>query len=499
MSTNGDSTPHDLKPKVAIEAPDAAKKNSPGTVTRPPGRNSKPQKPNYHKIHANPLPLVIHPLPAFIPHNPLSFFRLAYVFLSHVFSPPSSHVKPLYKGYFSRETGSIHVTDPATIRALWEKGFFGKGTLSRSEPTWLETERFRQGVLSKSTAEENTQKRRQERKKFKQERAIKEQEAIEEQRRMESSISAATSAPQENSETAGTVTDTNTEVKESPESLLAPTFTSNADNSELQFPNYEHAQPKPSREIVAQTPLQESGSSLPTQTTERLDSPPTLQSASKASIDTEDQEPPPKDDVEISIPNQEHLQLTLSEAFFLQYALGVFDLVIPDGPKPTNSSLLELFRQHSYFPPRAPEALEPDDNFLLNYAVYHHFRSLGWVVRPGIKFSVDYLLYNRGPVFAHAAFAVLIIPAYVDPFWSSSEEKRAYVAAKAKSQNWHWLHSVNRVQTQVLKTLVLAYVEVPAPAYVTACTEKDDIERLLKGYKIRDVILKRWVPQRNLK
>lgn len=52
-----------------------------------------------------------------------------------------------------------------------------------------------------------------------------------------------------------------------------------------------------------------------------------------------------------------------------------------------------------------PEDWLPDrfDNpFLINYVVYHHYRSLGWVVKGGIKFCVDYLLYKRGPVFQHA-------------------------------------------------------------------------------------------------
>lgn len=43
-----------------------------------------------------------------------------------------------------------------------------------------------------------------------------------------------------------------------------------------------------------------------------------------------------------------------------------------------------------------------DNPFLVHYAVYHHFRTLGWVVKGGIKFCVDYLLYKRGPVFHHA-------------------------------------------------------------------------------------------------
>jgi tRNA-splicing endonuclease subunit Sen2 len=47
-------------------------------------------------------------------------------------------------------------------------------------------------------------------------------------------------------------------------------------------------------------------------------------------------------------------------------------------------------------------AVKPDNGFIVHYAVYHHFRSLGWVVKSGIKFCVDYLLYKRGPVFHHA-------------------------------------------------------------------------------------------------
>lgn len=54
--------------------------------------------------------------------------------------------------------------------------------------------------------------------------------------------------------------------------------------------------------------------------------------------------------------------------------------------------------------PFAPPELSrrPDNPFLVNYAIYHHYRSLGWVVKGGIKFCVDYLLYKKGPVFHHA-------------------------------------------------------------------------------------------------
>ncbi|CAJ0627487.1 13947_t:CDS:2 [Entrophospora sp. SA101] len=36
------------------------------------------------------------------------------------------------------------------------------------------------------------------------------------------------------------------------------------------------------------------------------------------------------------------------------------------------------------------------------YVAYHYFRSLGWVVRCGMKFGVDYVLYEKGPPFKHS-------------------------------------------------------------------------------------------------
>jgi hypothetical protein len=71
--------------------------------------------------------------------------------------------------------------------------------------------------------------------------------------------------------------------------------------------------------------------------------------------------------------------------------------------------------QLAYLAPGAPISpvaatmnppLQLDNPFLINYVVYHHYRSLGWVVKGGIKFCVDYLLYKRGPVFHHAEYSI---------------------------------------------------------------------------------------------
>ncbi|KKY24189.1 putative trna-splicing endonuclease subunit sen2 [Phaeomoniella chlamydospora] len=141
----------------------------------------RPKKPNYNLIHRFQLPVEIHPLPPLIPHNPLSIIAVGLSYLIQVINPPS---QPTYNGYFSSATSSIHITDEKTCRALWEMGFFGKGNLSRSEPTWLAREKEK-----KKTSELATGKRRSERKEFKLERARKEQQEIEEKLRAEKTSS----------------------------------------------------------------------------------------------------------------------------------------------------------------------------------------------------------------------------------------------------------------------------------------------------------------------
>jgi tRNA-splicing endonuclease subunit Sen2 len=195
--------------------------------------------------------------------------------------------------------------------------------------------------------------------------------------------------------------------------------------------------------------------------------------------------------------NQEHLQLSLEEAFFLSYGLGVLKIHCDDGDAvPPPSSLLSLFRRHSYYPPRSPsEPLDPDDPFMTSYVAYHHYRSLGWVVRSGVKFSTDYLLYNRGPAFSHAEFAVILIPSYTHAYWTEGPGKTQSTTNKSKS--WWWLHGINRVQAQVQKQLVLCYVDIPPPLTEEEKRQDLDIAKLLSRYKVRDVSVRRWTPNRS--
>lgn len=419
--------------------------------------------PNYGQIHNKPLPLDVHPLPAFHPTQPIDLLKLCYVWLSQLIFPPTSHPPSKYSGYFSPETRSVHVTNPTHIRALWEMGFFGKGTLSRSEPSWLEREKARlKAERSGGTAEEATHARREERRLFKLERARLEKERIDRQKAVEDGRMTVEEAAL---------------IEVRLEDMKRDTSLSNDKSSSLTSRTKGCQNDRLRGETIPIQDPQVPASIRPEH--ENL----TAEKDIPASR-TVDDEP--------EIANQEHLQLTFEEAFFLSYGLGVLNVKMIDSTEMSDIKCLTTFIRYSTFIP-SPQLSEipTDSKFMLNYVVYHHFRSLGWVVRPGIKFSVDYLLYNRGPVFSHAEFAVIIIPSYSHPYWSSDAGRDR--RNKQEARDWWWLHCVNRIQSQVKKTLVLVYVDVPPPSKLGI----EEIFELFREYKVREFTVRRWLLNRS--
>lgn len=498
----------------------------------PVNRPNRPRnaKPNPNQIYSKPLPFTTFPLPTLIPHNPFSILHLAVVFLSHYFNPPSSQPQPKLCGYYSQNTRSVHITDPIAIRFLWESGFFGKGSLSRSEPTWLDREMKRVGLKTTDASENVTAARRAERRRFKQERARKEQAAIDEKLMEELLVDQIASAQQCGDRKAGKPTLRSKYEGLAEAVLLSPTKqtfigpTSVGSVPSSLSPNSDNRR---GNTVTARSDVIDGAAISPTQNP--LEKP---------------SHPPVED--------KEHLQLTSEESFYLSFALGVLD-IYPESSTPnshidihnpstpiSNPALFSLFTADSTFlPSPLTSNMNPSSPFLLDYVTYHHFRSLGWVVRPGLKFGVTWLLYLRGPVFAHAEFAVVIRPAYTHPFWrenalrqkqhqqqllGSTENVDSFhnistssdgldnaeldIQSEEKQKDWHWLHSIQRVQAQVRKTLIIAWVEIPPPFTLSNSTQgpngspavgRDelDIKALLKQYRVREMVFKRWIPNRS--
>lgn len=102
------------------------------SLITPGSRASGSQKSGAHrqennKLYALPLPLLfVEPAPTRI-GSILGFLGLS---LTRVDNPHC-------EGIFDPTTRSVWVSDHAHSSILWRRGFFGKGDLSRSEPSWL--------------------------------------------------------------------------------------------------------------------------------------------------------------------------------------------------------------------------------------------------------------------------------------------------------------------------------------------------------------------------
>jgi len=541
------------------------------------------------KQYAVPVPIRTFPLPSFYPSNPLSLVQLAYTWLSQAFWPPPPEPFIIHVGVWSPATRSVNITDPRSMRTLWEQGFFGKGNYSRSEPSWMRRKEARKGTLEGDgyVAENATLKRRADREQTKWERSRAQIEALEQILQEEGDTGKRQlnppSTPESKTKPNGrpnglpnghahgrvrdalppvgplqllalpnsaaelvngiTVKDSSSplqvlrpkEMNASadplipltppndtalPGPVLEPGITEAVNGSAPGSGSHDKhsngsasrdqqisAVPMKRRKSVRFSPKVESTTFIHSDPPSPYHSAVNLSKISGLCVSNEtptstngsilvgsaQRTPTTKvEEIQTDVGNKEHLQLSAEEAFFLTFAIGALKILRPDSGEPfTTQELFELLRRHSYFPPRispSPDLLSPDDPFLVQYAVYHHFRSLGWVVRGGIKFGVDWLIYNGGPVFDHAAFGLVVIPEYSDPWWKAHSE------AVPQREPWSWLHCHSRVLARVYKHLVLVYVDVPPP---DAISSEQGIVSILKRYHIREIMVGRWSPNRN--
>jgi tRNA-splicing endonuclease subunit Sen2 len=79
------------------------------------------------------------PLPTLLPatEEPTASAQTSSTTAAALTSHTDSGFAPDVVGVWDEMTGSVWVTDPAGMLALWTRGNFGKGSLSRSEPTYL--------------------------------------------------------------------------------------------------------------------------------------------------------------------------------------------------------------------------------------------------------------------------------------------------------------------------------------------------------------------------
>ncbi|KAF1536746.1 tRNA-splicing endonuclease subunit Sen2, partial [Eudyptes schlegeli] len=163
----------------------------------------------------------------------------------------------------------------------------------------------------------------------------------------------------------------------------------------------------------------------------------------------------------------EYLQLSLEEAFFLVYALGCLSIYYGEEPL----TILKLWEVFSEVKP----------NFKTTYMAYHYFRSKGWVPKVGLKYGTDLLLYRKGPPFYHASYSV-IAELVNDNFEGSLR----------RPLSWKSLSGLNRTTVNASKELMLCYLIRPSDM-----TEKEmSTPECMKRVKVQELIVTRWVSSR---
>jgi len=97
--------------------------------------------------------------------------------------------------------------------------------------------------------------------------------------------------------------------------------------------------------------------------------------------------------------------------------------------------------------------------FIHNYIAYHHYRSHGWVVKSGLKFGVNFILYRQGPTYFHADYAITVIN--ITPEFLLNPQQQLLLLESQRNVTWSSIQNLNRLAEQVAKSLIQCYVIYP--------------------------------------
>ncbi|KAI5965692.1 SEN2 [Candida pseudojiufengensis] len=369
-----------------------------------------------NKIYRQPLPIDILKFRNEITINPLSWIKYLINFFKFKF-----FIKDSPKLKVELDDGIFKVVDPKVMIKLWREGFFGKGILSRSEPTWYERTIERLNLVSstnsKLTMEQVTKIRRNERNEFKKKRQ-RLQELILKQRQ---------------------------------------NIISEDEINEMNKIDEELVEFRKKEGLDLDNIVDEEVEQTREEDTAIID--PTTKSLIKL----------------------EFLQLQTVEAFFLKFALNRIEI--------NDLSVRDLFIKCCKLYDDDDE-IKTNNKFILNYVIYHYFRSKGWCVRSGIKFGVDFLLYKRGPPFSHAEYCISI-------FQNSNS-----LGSNISELDWFQMSTKARVVGGVKKNYIHCYIESPNQNKFNEILNNNTIDdglmlkQLFYEYKISELIYRRWNPSR---
>lgn len=172
------------------------------------------------------------------------------------------------------------------------------------------------------------------------------------------------------------------------------------------------------------------------------------------------------------------LYLSNIEAFYLMHNS---DMTVTTADE-TSVSLVLLWKQ----------LLSNDVTFLKKYIAYSHFRKEGWVLKGGLKFGVDYLLYKGRPTTHHSSYAVIIKPVSKTGQTGSNNEPPS---SNPSWLSWQQVMSIARVIEGVSKELAICSVTIPNDLHTVSDT-METISEFLSHAQVTLSVVKRWLPKR---
>ncbi|XP_001604779.1 tRNA-splicing endonuclease subunit Sen2 [Nasonia vitripennis] len=170
-----------------------------------------------------------------------------------------------------------------------------------------------------------------------------------------------------------------------------------------------------------------------------------------------------------NFPVRETLHLTFEETFFLMYGLGCLRVIDFDG------KFLSISETWEYF-------CKEQKSFLQKYVAYHYFRSKGWVVKTGLKYGGDYLLYKEGPAFYHSSYIVIID--VLDAVTLKRIESKVN-----RNMTWNKFIGLERLAETVKKEVLIAQVLWPSTVPIDIVPTSPDV---LSQFTVREVLWRRW-------
>uniref|UniRef100_A0A0D6R9W3 tRNA-intron lyase n=1 Tax=Araucaria cunninghamii TaxID=56994 RepID=A0A0D6R9W3_ARACU len=160
-------------------------------------------------------------------------------------------------------------------------------------------------------------------------------------------------------------------------------------------------------------------------------------------------------------------QLGLEEAFYLSHQLGCLIICqsTPEGRKGLSHEQIWCYMK------------ERQKTFVPHYKAYSHLRAKNWVVRSGLQYGAEFVVYRHHPALVHSEYAVIV---------SSETDDR-----QARLTTWSDWQSMLRLCGSVAKTLLLLSI-IPKSNIIEEASPT-----CLDNYHVEEFEIKRWMAEKH--